>query len=264
MPNTPPIDIEMEEITIHVDTLPSISSNTVASNTVLSNVSVGIPNQTPTPIPIPPTPSPDKDMKIINGWTKQNQTYFRYCLHRLKYYRIINNFFFFELKRVEGHLSWSIIVISSFSSVLSLVNTNENIFPNSSVLVKWFLVLLTLLTTLIGSYIKKQQFIDRINNIDRYLQQLNHCVEELNITFIPLNKNLSVSPASFSPTELKRTVYIITKHYPELIHVDGSNEELLWPWFYMEDNDTIDKFPENKKRAKSKFGENVLASFQPV
>lgn len=283
MPNTPPIDIEMEEITIHVDTLPSISSNTVASNTVasntvLSNVSVGIPNPTPTQVP---TPTPDKDMKIINGWTKQNQTYFRYCLHRLKYYRIINNFFFFELKRVEGHLSWSIIVISSFSSVLSLVNTNENIFPNSSVLVKWCLVLLTLFTTLIGSYIKKQQFIDRINNIDRYLQQLNHCVEELNITFIlepnkresydefckkyiPLIKNLSVSPASFSPPEWKRTVYIITKHYPELIHVDGSNEELLWPWFYMEDNETVDKFPENKKRAKSKFGENVLASFQPV
>ena len=221
------------------------------------------------------------DIVTINGWTKQNQTYFRYCLHRLKYYRIINNFFFFELKKTEGHLSWSIIVLSSFSSVLSLVNTNENIFPNSIVLIKWGLVLLTLLTTLIGSYIKKQQFIDRINNIDRYLQQLNHCVEELNITFIlepnkresydefckkyiPLIKNLSVSPASFSPSEWKRTVYIITKHYPELIHVDGSNEELLWPWFYMEDNETINKFPEQKKRAKSEFGENVMKSFQPV
>lgn len=240
--------------------------------------------------PIEPSPSPlqnkmvtkDKhEIVTINGWTKQNQTYFRYCLHRLKYYRIINNFFFFELKKIEGHLSWAIIVLSSFSSVLSLVNTNENIFPNSIVLIKWGLVLLTLLTTLIGSYIKKQQFIDRINNIDRYLQQLNHCVEELNITFIlepnkresydefckkyiPLIKNLSVSPASFSPSEWKRTVYIITKHYPELIHVDGSNEELLWPWFYMEDNETINKFPENKKRAKSEFGEKVLNSFQPV
>ena len=221
------------------------------------------------------------EIVTINGWTKQNQTYFRYCLHRLKYYRIINNFFFFELKKIEGHLSWAIIVLSSFSSVLSLVNTNENIFPNSIVLIKWGLVLLTLLTTLIGSYIKKQQFIDRINNIDRYLQQLNHCVEELNITFIlepnkresydefckkyiPLIKNLSVSPASFSPSDWKRTVYIITKHYPELIHVDGSNEELLWPWFYMEDNETINKFPEHKRRAKSEFGEKILASYQAV
>jgi len=236
----------------------------------------------------PPSPlqnkmvSKDKpEIVTINGWTKQNQTYFRYCLHRLKYYRIINNFFFFELKKIEGQLSWAIIVLSSLSSVLSLVNTNENIFPNSIVLIKWGLVLLTLFTTLIGSYIKKQQFIDRINNIDRYLQQLNHCVEELNITFIlepnkresydefckkyiPLIKNLSVSPASFSPSDWKRTVYIITKHYPELIHVDGSNEELLWPWFYMEDNETINKFPPNKRRAKSEFGEKILASYQPV
>lgn len=237
----------------------------------------------------PPPPSLSNKMVVkekpeivtINGWTKQNQTYFRYCLHRLKYYRIINNFFFFELKRIEGHLSWSIIVLSSLSSVLSLVNTNENIFPNSIVLIKWGLVLLTLFTTLIGSYIKKQQFIDRINNIDRYLQQLNHCVEELNITFIlepnkresydefckkyiPLIKNLSVSPASFSPSEWKHTVYMITKHYPELIHVDGSNEELLWPWFYMEDNETINKFPEHKRRAESQFGEKVMKSYQPV
>ena len=261
------------------------------------------PNPSPPSPPSPPTPPTPNDQSTnptttptlsnkmvtkdkpeivtINGWTKQNQTYFRYCLHRLKYYRIINNFFFFELKRIEGHLSWSIIVLSSLSSVLSLVNTNENIFPNSVVIVKWGLVLLTLFTTLIGSYIKKQQFIDRINNIDRYLQQLNHCVEELNITFIlepnkresydefckkyiPLIKNLSVSPASFSPSEWKHTVYMITKHYPELIHVDGSNEELLWPWFYMEDNETISKFPENKRRAESQFGEKVMKSYQPV
>ena len=288
------IDLLMEEITIQVDALPNISSNVAPipsienpsiENPSIANPSIAISSNTTssntTIVGIPKNDPPSSDIKTINGWTKQNQTYFRYCLHRLKYYRIINNFFFFELKRVEGHLSWSIIVLSSFSSVLSLVNTNENIFPNSIVLVKWFLVLLTLVTTLIGSYIKKQQFIDRINNIDRYLQQLNHCVEELNITFIlepnkresydefckkyiPLIKNLSVSPASFSPSEWKHTVYMITKHYPELIHVDGSNEELLWPWFYMEDNETINKFPENKKRAKSKFGENVIASYQPV
>ncbi len=158
----------------------------------------------------------------INGWTKQNQTYFQFCLHRLKYYRIINNFFFFELKKREGRLSWAIIVLSSFSSVLSLINTDNNIFPHSIAAIKWALVIITLIITLIGSYIKKQQFIDRINNIDRYMQQLNQVVEELNITFIlepnkresyeefckkyiPLIKNLSISPASFSPTEWKRT-----------------------------------------------------------
>lgn len=223
----------------------------------------------------------DKGKKIINGWTKQNQTYIQFCLHRLKYYRIINNFFFFELKKREGRMSWAIIVLSSFSSVLSLINTDSNIFPHSIASIKWSLVIITLIITLISSYIKKQQFIDRINNIDRYLQQLNQVVEELNITFIlepnkresyeefckkyiPLIKNLSISPASFSPTEWKRTVYIITKYYPELIEGDGTNEELLWPWFHMSDDENLKKIPKNKKRSKSDFGDTVVDSITEI
>jgi hypothetical protein len=221
-----------------------------------------------------------KELITINGWNIKNQTYFKYCLHRLKYYRIINNFFFFELKKREGRLSWAIIVLSAFSSVLSLINTNseKNIFLYSSTIVEWILVLITVIITLIGAYIKKQQFIDRINNIDRYLQQLNQTVEEFNITFIlepekresydefckkyiPIIKNLSVSPASFSPTEWKRTVYTITTYYPELIRGDNSDDELLWPWFYMENKETINGIPEGKKRLESKFGETIVSSF---
>ena len=219
--------------------------------------------------------------KIINGWSKQNQTYFQFCLHRLKYYRIINNFFFFELKKQEGRYSWSIIVISSFSSVLSLINTNNNIFPYSANIVKWALVFLTLITTLISAYIKKQQYIEKINTIDRYLQQLNQIVEELNITFIlepnkrknydefckkyiPIIKNLSVAPATFSPPKWKQTVYTITKYYPELINGDGTNEELLWPWYYMGDMESVDKIPPNKKRGKTNFGNIVINSYHKL
>lgn len=232
--------------------------------------------------PLPPSQKTETaDIKTINGWTKQNQTYFRFCLHRLKYYRIINNFFFFELKKQEGRYSWAIIVISSFSSVLSLINTNSDIFPYSANLVKWALVFLTLTTTLISAYIKKQQYIEKINNIDRYLQQLNHIVEELNITFIlepnkrenydefckkyiPIIKNLSVAPATFSPPKWKQTVYTITKYYPELINGDGTNEELLWPWYYMGDIETMNKIPENKKRGKTKFGNIVINSYHKL
>lgn len=193
-------------------------------------------------------PNKENKQKNINGWTKTNQSHFFFCLHRLKYYRIINNFYIFELKKKEGRLSWGIIVLSSFSSVLSLVNTNIDIFPYSAIIVKWSLVFLTLITTLISSYIKKQQFIERINKIDRYLQQLNQTIEDLNITFIleprkreeydefckkyvPIIKTLSVYPDAFSPKEWKRIVYTISKHYPELIHGDGTNTELLWPWY---------------------------------
>ncbi len=216
--------------------------------------------------------------KIINGWSKRNQTYFRYCLHRLKYYRIINNFFFFQLKKREGKLSWAIIVLSSVSTLLSTLNTQTDLFPYFIKIIQWALIIITFTTTLISSYIKKQQFIDRINNIDRYLQQLTQTVEEMNVTFIlepekrenydefckkyiPLIKNLSVSPASFSPIEWKRTVYTITKDYPELIEGDGTNEELLWPWYYMETNEVIKKVKEDRKRSKSSFGDIVIDSY---
>ena len=222
-----------------------------------------------------------KEIVVKNGWTVKKQSYFQICLHRLKYYRIINNFFFFELKKREGRLSWGIIVLSSFSSVISLINTDSNIFPNSAQLVKWSLVLITLVITLISAYIKKQQFIDRLNDIDRYLQKLNQTVEELNITFImdpdkrenydqfcdkyiPLIKSLCISPASFSPTEWKRTVYIITKYYPELITGAGTNEELIWPWYSILDIESLQKMPENKKRKETDFGKTVLNSIKPL
>ena len=130
------------------------------------------------------------------------------------------------------------------------------------------LVLFTLITTLIGAFIKKQQFIDKINIIDRYLQQLNQTIEDLNITaiiepdkrdsydefckkYIPIIKNLSVSPASFSPKEWKQIVYTITTYYPELIYGDGSIQERLWPWFHM-----------NNTRDESNFGKIVIESYK--
>jgi hypothetical protein len=210
-----------------------------------------------------------KNCKEINGWTLRGQTQMAIFLNRLKFNKVINTFFLHELKNKEGKLSWYIIVISSFSSVLSLANTSSNFFPYSSIVIKTLLILFTLITTLLGAYIKKQQFIERINNIDRYLQILNKTVEEINIgasilepskrlnygdfcnKYIPLIQELSVTPDSLSPKELKRIVYTITKYHEELISVDGSNEEKLWPWYEMTINN-------QKPRKRTEFYRNVL------
>ena len=222
-------------------------------------------------IPIGETP--------INGWTTKNEEWFRPFLSRLKYYRVINNFYFFYLKKKEGQLSWCIIVISTLSSALSLINTNVNIFPNSSIIVKWTLVFFTIIITLISAYIKKQQFIDNINNIDRYLQQLNQVVEEINITlilepgkresydefcekYIPLIKKLSVFPANFSPSSWKRTVYTITTKYPELIEGDGTTLELLWPWYHIVSTNKIDAIKKDKDKRKTDFSEKIINSYK--
>jgi hypothetical protein len=206
-------------------------------------------------------------IKEINGWTIRGQTQMSICLHRLKYNRIINNFFIHELKKKEGSLSWHIIVVSSFASVLSLANTNKDLFPYSSIIIQTLLILFSLITTLLGAYIKKQKFVERINDVDRYLQLLNKTVEELNITFIlepekrltyddfckkyiPLIQELSVVPDSFSPKEWKRIVYTITKYHPELISVDGSDQEKLWPLYEI----SFDETP----RIRSEFAINTL------
>lgn len=215
----------------------------------------------------------------INGWTTQNEEWFKPFLSRLKYYRVINNFYFFYLKKKEGQLSWCIIVISTLSSALSLINTDINIFPNSDIIVKWTLVLFTLITTLISAYIKKQQFIDNINSIDRYLQQLNQVVEEINITlileptkrehynefcdkYIPLIKKLSVFPANFSPSSWKRTVYTITTSYPELIEGDGTSLELLWPWYHIIAENNIDSVETEKELRRTDFGNKIINSYK--
>lgn len=191
----------------------------------------------------------DEQEAPINGWTTENEQWFKPLLSRLKYYRAINNFYFFELKKSENKFSWSIIVISTLSSTLSVINTTGYVFPHSEVIINWLLVILTLIITLISAYIKKQQFIDKINAIDRYLQQLNQTVEEININFIlepgkrdkydefcnkyiPLIKNLSIFPSSISPKVWKRIVYTITTKYPELTMGDGTDLELLWPWYH--------------------------------
>jgi hypothetical protein len=256
-------DIFLEETT---------TTNTNTQPKPITDISIDLKNNLPKNLAVE---------KVINGWTLKNQSSFKMCLHRLKYYRIINNFFFFELKKREGRLSWAIIVLSSISSLLSLGNTTENIFPYSILVVRWGLVLITFVITLISAYIKKQQFIDRINDIDRYLQKLNETVEDMNIVFIiepnqreqydkfcekyiPLIKKLSVFPACFSPSEWKRTVYIITKYYPELTRVDDSNQELIWPWYHMLSKKDLDKIPEDSKRTQTEFGNTVMTTFSPV
>lgn len=227
-------------------------------------------------ISIQPTPKkPNKKPPSSNGWNTSNQHVIHLIIQRLKFNRIVNNFIFFDLKKKESKLSWCIIVLSALSSVLSIA-LSQNLFPYSLIIIQWMLVLITFINTLISSYIKKQQFIDRINSIDRYLQQINKLIEEINITqiidpekresyddfckiYLPLIKNLATFPETFSPSEWKSAVSKITIEYPELIQVDGTDNEVLWPWYNLSKNSN-DPNSNDKKRAKSNFENLVIGS----
>tara|TARA_A100001015_G_C14971141_1_gene705176 strand:- start:356 stop:1294 length:939 start_codon:yes stop_codon:yes gene_type:complete len=214
-----------------------------------------------------------KKEKEINKWTKKKQLKIEKLVYKLKYNRVINNFFFFELKARENFFSWAIILISTLITTLNLLdNVHVELFPYYFLLVKIIMTLFSTIVTLIAAWMKKQQYIERINIIDRYNQKLNKLIEEVEIqlTLLATDRDsydvfkekyqpqiteyLSSSPA-ISPTEWKDIVYRITVYYPELISQDGVTENKLWPWHAVElENGNI-------VRTKTNFGEKIIKTY---
>jgi hypothetical protein len=103
-------------------------------------------------------------------------------------------------------------------------------------------------TSLIAAWIKKQMFIEKINEIDKYLYELNALCEDLEIQLSLLNVDrlkydefkkkyipgmtqyLTTNP--FIPAvEWKRCIREITLDYPELLNIDDSEDNKMWPWY---------------------------------
>ena len=186
----------------------------------------------------------------INEWTSRRQQKIVKLVHKLKYNRTINNFFFFDLKSQENYYSWIIIVLSTLTLTLNLLDNLKNEpFQYFFTIIKIIMVIFSTIITLIAAWIKKQQYVERINFVDRYNQKINKIIEEIEVQLIlrredrclysdfqkkyePLiNEYMSTSP-SMSPEEWKEITYKISVYYPECINIDESNENKLWPWHY--------------------------------
>ena len=153
--------------------------------------------------------------------------------------------------------TWDIKTISG----LTVANNVEdepvdqyNTYVNASLTVS------SMTVSLIAAWIKKQMFIERINETDKYLLNINALCEELEIQFALLNRDrikyddfkkkyiplitqyLSTNPL-IPPKEWKECIRDITLQYPELINPDNSEENKLWPWFgdYVLDTDDYGK-----------------------
>ena len=103
-------------------------------------------------------------------------------------------------------------------------------------------------TSLIAAWIKKQMFIEKINENDKYLTELNALCEDLEIQLSLLNTDrleydkfkelyiprmtqyLTTNPI-IPPLEWKRCIREITIDYPELLNMDDSEDNKLWPWY---------------------------------
>ena len=144
----------------------------------------------------------------------------------------------FHLKKRESGWSWILIVLSSICSILTIIHTDV-IFLKF--FVSYILSFLAIMTSLIAAYIKKENYVERIKNMDRYTQKVGQvCTELTNImdskpwnrmkysAFIDKYKDqitaLFSFPPPISPVEFKKTVYKLTKYHPELIREK-------YPWF---------------------------------
>jgi hypothetical protein len=200
--------------------------------------------------------------KEINGWTDRKQEIIEEWRNELEYQYIVNWFFLYELKRTEGLLSWAVIVISTITSTFSLIELDPYIHENW---IKGATAGFSIFTTLAASYIKKENYIDRIKNIDRHLQQLLKIKVEINSilskmpwdrmsyeSFIEvyedkITEGLSGNP-SMSPEEFKKAVWSLTKYYPELINN-------VYPWY---------KRDENGEYYCTEWGRDILRTYDAV
>jgi hypothetical protein len=193
------------------------------------------------------------DEKINNDdskeWTNLKRYRFQKCLWKLKYNRIVSTFYLDNLKRREERWSWMIIVISTLTSGLTVANNVESEpVDNYNTWINGLLTVSSMSTSLIAAWIKKQLFIEKINETDKYLLNINSLCEELEVQFSLLNtdrtsyvdfkkkyipeitKFLTTNPM-IPPCEWKACIREITLKYPELVDPDNTEDNKLWPWY---------------------------------
>ena len=186
-----------------------------------------------------------------DGWTDLKRYSFQKCLWKLKYNRIISSFYLDNMKHSEQQMSWMIVVISTLTSGLTVANNvegeNTNI-TNYNTYINILLTVSSMGTSLIAAWIKKQMFIEKINGIDKFLIDLNALCEDLEIQLSLLNDDrlkydefkkkyipqmtqyLTKNPI-IPPNEWKKCIKEITIDYPELLNIDDSEDNKMWPWY---------------------------------
>jgi hypothetical protein len=203
-----------------------------------------------------------KKTEEINDWNHKKNDMSLKWNYQLEYIFILNYYFMFELKKREMYWSWILIIISTLASVLSIVDTEHEIV---SVTAKYTLTFFSIITALIAAYIKRENYVERIKNIDRYVQKVGNVKTEISLVmqckpwnrilydnFIDKFKDTITSlfsyPPPISPLEFKNTVYKLTKFYPELI-ID------TYPWYIK------DKIHETEFYKMTMWGQRVLESY---
>ena len=209
-----------------------------------------------------------------NGWFPKATHQLTIFLVKLRYHRVINNFYLSTLKKSEESMGWYLILLSTATSAFTVANNvEEEPFENYHTYVNGALTTISFATSLIGAWMKKKQFVERINNIDRYYQKLNTLCEAIEFELIKIPedkmnyqsfkekyhnkiKEYLVPNPLITPDQWKETVKVITKDYPELIDPDGSDENKLWPWYSLFKH--RDRMSGKSRRMMTNYSDKIL------
>lgn len=202
-----------------------------------------------------------KKSGLINGWDYKRTEISRSWKNELKYMYTVNNYFMHELKKKEGMWSWILIVISSIVSVVSILDLTDLL---TVIILQYTVTIFSVVTSLVAAYIKKENYVERIKELDRYIQKVGKIVTSIEyvINQKPWNRQeyqnfkerfqnevnaLLSTPPPMSPSELKNTVYDLTKTHSE-------NLKQTYPWFKLKMYKTMPYY------SMTEYGRDILES----
>ena len=167
--------------------------------------------------------------------------------NELTFYSKVFQFFGEELKEQESSLGWLIIIISSFTSFITLFRLDPfELSDDGNASYDWsksiLLTSLSITTTLIAAWMKKEGYVRRIKEIDKRIGCLESFLGRLDyqIHLVPIQRrenyfkfiterrdeytDLSIYTNLISPSELMHTVYNITRYNAPMV-------QGIWPWY---------------------------------
>jgi hypothetical protein len=200
-----------------------------------------------------------KNAGLINGWDYKRTEEARQWKNDLRFMHVVNHYFMHQLKRREGRWSWILIVISSIVAVVSILSLDNS---QALLIIGYGVTIFSVLTSLIAAYIKKENYVERIKELDRYTQKVGKVMTQIKsvLSEKPWNRStyqvfteryqnevnsLLSTPPPLSPSELKKTVYELTRFHPDqLIGV--------YPWYKLK---IYDNMPYH---SMTEYGLNIL------
>lgn len=202
-------------------------------------------------------------------WKTNKKVIEKEWLEQMKFVLVMLQYLNDSLKEKEAAVGWWIIMITSFNSFLTLfdlekLGTSTYFNINYDWTKSVTLSLLSIITTLLASWVKKKGFVKRIKELDKRIFSLEAlCSKVRSELYLPIEdrpqyiefykkyinevQDLLCYNQLISPTEMNLVMYNLTKNYPTLI-------KDIYPWYK--------KNFSGKYEPDYKFGRNIIHSYE--